>query len=103
MSLTSPTQTENRSEAWSDEVRFAMDSPLGGAGFEPSVPGLAQLSRLMHAKRCEDIVETAGILPSPEQARSLFGPCRFGFYFDKIVSKTRLKTLGEVARPHYRI
>ena len=40
-----------------------MDSPLVGAGFEPSVPGLAQLSRLMHAKRCEDIVETAGILP----------------------------------------
>ena len=36
---------------------FVADSPLEEARFEPSVPpGLAQLSRLMHAKRCDEIV-----------------------------------------------
>ena len=39
------------------EVRPDSDSPLEEARFEPSVPPrLAQLSRLMHAKRCDEIV-----------------------------------------------
>ena len=42
-----PTKTE----------QVCVDSLLEEARFEPSVPpGLAQLSRLMHAKRCDEIV-----------------------------------------------
>ena len=38
------------------EARFALGSPLEGADSNPRSPRLAQLSRLMHAKRFEDIV-----------------------------------------------
>jgi hypothetical protein len=35
-----------RREAWPAEVRFAADSPLEEAGFEPSVPGYGELGRI---------------------------------------------------------
>ena len=57
LSGTPSSRSRHGRRAGNERRRSLLDSPLEEARFEPSVPpGLAQLSRLMHAKRCDEIV-----------------------------------------------